>query len=364
MGRSAFNASNYTGAKLKSAYPKADPFLGEALQSDELEATAELIATLVEKVRRDYESKSAKRDAHPKAHGCVSATLEFDADLPLELTGGIIQSGASYETMIRFSNGSPNAATPDAKGDTRGMAMKVFGIPGDKLFPDPGISDAQDFIMISSPSFFINSAKNYTKFFEAVNSGSLLKMAAIPFYLGVKGTTQAVKMMRQTIANPLETQYWSVVPSQLGIGKARQAIKFSMRPLDATNSKIPNNPSANFLRTEMAKTLSMSSFQMEFLIQRRGNTGLSVEDSVTEWSKTTAPFKRVALLTIHQQAFDTPERDAYAENLSYNPWHSLEAHRPLGMISRTRRVVYQAIAELRHDMNSTPYPSGPPETKE
>ena len=99
---------------------------------------------------------------------------------------------------------------------------------------------------------------------------------------------------------------------------------------------------------------------MEFQIQRRGDTGLSVEDSIPEWPEDEAPFRRVGVLTIDRQTFDTPERNAYCENLSFNPWHSLAAHRPLGMIGRTRRVVYQAIADLRHGMNDAAYSSGFP----
>jgi hypothetical protein len=361
MATPVFDPNAYRGARLQAVYPQADTALGEAMQPDELAACADLITSLVEKLRRDYAAGSVRRDAHPKAHGCVMATLDFDANLPADLQGGVFQPGASYPAILRFSNGSPDPNTADDKGDTRGMAIKLFGVPGTKLFADPGNPDVQDFIMISSPNFFINSARNYTRFFEAVNSGAMLKLAAVPFYLGVQGSLQAVRMLRQIIANPLETRYWSVVPSQLGEGAARQAIKFSARPLGPCASIVPSNPDPNFLRAAMAKSLAQGPVQMEFLVQQRGDTGLSVEDSVTEWPEAQAPFRRVALLTIHQQDFDTPARNAYGENLSFNPWHSLPAHRPLGMISRTRRVVYQAIADLRHDMNQASYASGLPE---
>lgn len=361
MPTGLFDPQAYRGARLQAIYPPADSALGEAIQDDELAACADLITSLVDKLRKDYAKGSARRDAHPKAHGCVTATLVFDQNLPPELTGGVIQPGASHEAIVRFSNGSPDATSPDAKGDTRGMAIKLFGVSGEKLFPDPGNPDAQDFIMISSPNFFINSARNYTRFFEAVNTGALLRLAAIPFYLGIRGSAQAVRMMRQTIANPLETRYWSVVPSQLGTGAARQAIKFSARPLGPATSTIPQHPEPNFLRAAMARTLAQGTWQMEFLIQRRGDTGLSVEDSIPEWPEARAPFRRVGVLTIHKQVFDTTERNAYCENLSFNPWHSVPAHRPLGMISRTRRAVYQAIAELRHKMNDVSYSSGLPE---
>lgn len=352
--------SALTPESFAASYPETDEYLGEVLQPGEVDAAVGLIATLIDKVRSDYALGNARRDAHPKAHGCVSATLQINDDLPPELTGGVFQPGASYEAMVRFSNGSPNADTSDDKGDTRGMAIKLFGVPGDKLFEDPANPDAQDFIMISSPYFFINSARNYTRFFEAVNSGKLSKLVFVPAYLGPKGSLQAAKMMMQKIANPLETRYWSVVPYQLGEGDARQAIKFSARPLGPTDSMIPANPDPNFLRAAMSRTLAAGAFQMEFIVQRRTGADLSVEDSINEWPESMAPFQRIGVLTIHQQVFDTPERNAYCENQSFNPWHSLPAHRPLGMISRTRRVVYQAIAELRHQMNGTSYPVGLP----
>ncbi len=355
-----FDLSRYSEERLEAIYPEADPFLGEALGEDEIEAASRLIATLAEKVIADFAPGEARRDAHPKAHGCVTATMQFDTDLPAELTGGVIQPGAEHEALVRFSNGSPDPTAPDIAGDTRGMAVKLFGVPGDKLYTDLGGPDTQDFIMISSPVFFINSAKNYARFFEAVNGGKISQMAAIPLYLGVRGSLHAVKMLRQKIANPLETRYWSVVPSQLGTGETRQAIKFSARPLGPTDSRIPRDPAHDFLRQAMAQSLSEAPYPMEFLIQRRADTGLSVEDSVPEWPESRAPFQRVGTLTIHQQDFNTPERDAYCENQSFNPWHSLPEHRPLGMISRTRRVVYEAIAELRHQMNGTSYPTGLP----
>lgn len=362
MPKEPFDLQAYRGARLEAIYPAADATLGEALQDDELSACADLIASLAGKVRRDYAAGLACRDAHPKAHGCVTARLDIEADLSPDLTGGVFQPGASHEAVVRFSNGSPDPGSSDAKGDTRGMAIKLFGVTGKKLFPDPGNPDAQDFIMISSPNFFINSARNYSRFFDAVNSGALLKLAGIPFYLGVRGSLQAVRMLRQTIANPLETRYWSVVPAQLGEGAARQAVKLSVRPLGTATSTIPANPARDFLRAAMARTLRQGPWQMEFLVQRCGDSGLRVEDSVTEWPEARAPFRRVGTLTIHAQEFDTVPRNTYCENLSFNPWHSLAAHRPLGMISRTRRAVYQAIAELRHEMNDATYSSGLPDS--
>jgi hypothetical protein len=44
----------------------------------------------------------------------------------------------------------------------------------------------------------------------------------------------------------------------------------------------------------------------------------------------------------------------FARKLSYNPWHTIAEHRPLGNQSRARRQMYFALSELRHDMNEVP----------
>jgi hypothetical protein len=41
--------------------------------------------------------------------------------------------------------------------------------------------------------------------------------------------------------------------------------------------------------------------------------------------------------------------------LAINPWHSLPAHRPLGNQNRGRLKIYQALSQLRQQMNATPH---------
>jgi len=68
----------------------------------------------------------------------------------------------------------------------------------------------------------------------------------------------------------------------------------------------------------------------------------------------------VATVRIPKQRFATEARDALAENLSFNPWHALPQHRPLGGVNRIRRIVYRAISNLRRETNgaATKEPAG------
>ena len=75
---------------------------------------------------------------------------------------------------------------------------------------------------------------------------------------------------------------------------------------------------------------------------------------MTEWKESDAPFYQVATLIIPRQRFDTPEQNQFCENLSYSPWHALPEHRPLGGTNRVRKIIYDRISQVRHDMNDTP----------
>jgi hypothetical protein len=42
----------------------------------------------------------------------------------------------------------------------------------------------------------------------------------------------------------------------------------------------------------------------------------------------------------------------FAKSLSYNPWHSIPEHRPLGNQSRARRRMYWELSRLRQRENA------------
>jgi hypothetical protein len=51
-----------------------------------------------------------------------------------------------------------------------------------------------------------------------------------------------------------------------------------------------------------------------------------------------------------QNAYSDSRRVWVDEQLSFNPWHSLAAHRPLGNIMRARFKAYQASSHFRHSV--------------
>ncbi len=208
--------------------------------------------------------------------------------------------------------------------------------------------------MINHPVFFVNDGQRYLSFMQDVNSKSTLRKLHIPFALGLKGTINALGARNSKISNPLYARYWSMVPYQLGLDNDRQAVKYSVRNCSTVSTSLPDHPSHNFLKAALQDTLQKQDACMEFLIQPRTSTQMQVEDAMTEWKEAEAPFYQVATIRIPKQSFDTPEQNQFCENLSFTPWHALPEHKPLGAINRLRKIIYENISKVRHDMNSAP----------
>ncbi|MNO63181.1 hypothetical protein D3C76_538760 [compost metagenome] len=78
---------------------------------------------------------------------------------------------------------------------------------------------------------------------------------------------------------------------------------------------------------------------------------MPIEDTSVEWSEDDAPFETVAQIRIPAQDFDSREQNLFCDNLSFNPWHALPEHRPIGGINRLRKAVYEAVSTYRLQRN-------------
>ena len=153
-------------------------------------------------------------------------------------------------------------------------------------------------------------------------------------------------------ANPLEARYWSCSSYLLGEG---QAIHYAVRPRAPERTKVPRRPGPNFLREAMVATLACTDVELDFLVQLQTDPyRMPVENDAVEWSERLSPFVPVARLRIPRQRFDSPAQLAFAHDLSFQPWHAVPDHRPLGNQNRARRTIYLELSKLRQEMNGDP----------
>ena len=329
-----------------------DTELGEIRQQKEDELARGIAQALAAGVRRRHQAgQPAMRDQHPRAHGCVHATFKVEEGLSLPLAQGVFVPGRTYPAWIRFSNGSSDPSKHDGEGDARGMAIKLLDVPGEKILAAERDAPTQDFILINNPTFLVDDPARYLRLVDAVDSNPVVKLVKLPLAVGLDGLRIAKAMKSSKIASPLEVRYWSAVPYRLGDPPHKHAVKYSARPSLPPGTN-PKNPSPHFLRETMIRQLANGEAQFDFLVQRR-IPSMDVENSRVEWDEARAPFVKVATITIPAQQFATRERDDFGENLCFSPWHALPQHRPLGAVNRARRIVYEEIGRLRHELNGT-----------
>jgi len=339
-----------------------DTELGERAEPDEAATDQAMTETITGYVNRRYTEgrRPAMRDAHAKPHGCVRATFDVDAGLPNELRQGVFVPSKRYAAWIRFSNGA-SEVNPDKDKDARGMAIKLMGVEGQKILPEEKDAKTQDFIMINHPFFFVDSPKQYLAMLQGFHEKiitekpNVLNKLAAASRLGLHHTQLALKISGTRIANPLLQQYWSMTPYRLGVGPGRKAIKFFAKSCSDDRPGTPgffSQPSADYLQTAMAKTLSSGAACFNFYLQTfKDFESTPIEQSTVEWQEAAAPPVLVAKITIPAQKFDSSQQMTFCENLSYTPWHALPEHKPLGAVNRARRVVYTAVSKLRHGLN-------------
>ncbi|KAF9916906.1 hypothetical protein FBU30_001101 [Linnemannia zychae] len=339
-----------------------DEYLGERAQEHEAEFTTRLADSIDQSIRHRYQNGEAKRDVHARATGILKAKFRVNDDLPPQFANkGIFIPGKPYDALVRFSNASGDAKKTDQHQDGRGFAIKLLDVPGEKLLESDKDATTQDFVMINHPIFFSNDTKSYLELIKKSNpESSVLEKLTIPFTLGLKGTLIAGQLTTGKIANPLQVQYYSAVPYQLGLGSDRIAVKYSAKPIVTKQDKdhLPHGHVADdYLHQTIKRTLSPTTgkaVEFKFMIQPRVGPHMDVEDSMKEWSQQESPFQEVATIIIPPQEVDSEELNKLGERLSFNPWHSLPDHRPLGSVNRTRKVVYERISRVRDEMNHVP----------
>ena len=95
----------------------------------------------------------------------------------------------------------------------------------------------------------------------------------------------------------------------------------------------------------MVATLARRDVEFDIRIQLQTDPFLMpIENAAVMWPTKLSPRIPAAVVRIPSQMFDSPEQMAFARVLSFNPWHCLPEHRPLGNVSRARQRLYAESA--------------------
>jgi hypothetical protein len=228
-----------------------------------------------------------------------------------------------------------------------------MGVRGPKLMEEEKFT--QDMFGVSPPTFVTPDVKA-----NAQLQIESLKNAQIFYFVNLHRSHVLDLIMQalwiKTQSSPFEAPYFSCVPYLLGEG---QAMQYSVWPTSRRRTPIPRlpfRPPDDYLRDAMAASLAGGDVEFDVRLQRQTDAHLMpIEHSGVLWPEKLSPRVSVATLRLPRQTFNSPAQMEFAKRLSYNPWHCIPEHRPLGNQSRARRRMYFELSKLRHTMNAVPH---------
>jgi hypothetical protein len=308
----------------------------ETIAPDERAVTAEFIDFLKAASLRRNPTGPIRRFNQGRHSGCVDAEFIVAEGLDPHLRVGVFAQPRRYRAWIRFASATSSS---DREKDVRGMSIALHDVGGENLTPG---STRQDLVLNSHP---VMMAPNTRGFLDLLRAAEARGARRALYFLTHPTAARVAFASRQHHASHLEIPYWSTTPYLFGKGRA---VKYVVHPTSARRTPPPNPLTDTYLHDRLRDHLRESDAGFEVLIQFQTDSRRTpIEDATVEWRESESPYVRVARIEIPKQDIDAAGRDAACEQISFNPWHSLRDHRPLGSLNRARREIYEAMAQLR-----------------
>jgi hypothetical protein len=325
----------------------------EKLLSDEEAYLDSIISTFEKQMRGLWKPGGFERGGNTKTHGIVRGEFIVHNNLPENLRHGIYAQPHTYRAWVRFSGPGPYI-TPDIDDvGFMSISIKLLAVPGPKLMDEEKFT--LDMFGVSTPTFVTPDTKaNAQLQIESLKNAQM-------FYFVNFHRPHILDMIMQSLwvktqSSPFEAPYFSCVPYLLGEG---QAMQYSVWPKSKKRTPIPRlplRPPDDYLRDAMVASLSQGDVEFDIRLQLQTDPHLMpIENNAVLWPEKLSPRVSVATLHLPRQKFDSPAQMEFAKRLSYNPWHCIAEHRPLGNQSRARRRMYAELSKLRHTMNAVPH---------
>lgn len=281
------------------------------------------------------------RALHAKVHGAARVTFTVRDDVPAFARQGIFAEARSYRGVARFSNGG-RARKPDAEPDLRGLAMKLVEVDGPK---ELGSARTQDLLFVDAERIPFRTPAEFVTVIDAARTPAtaLFKLLG---GLGLRTFGLLGDVRRVVLAGPpslADLRYHGVGPLKCG----PFAMRLHLTPLhvpssDAVQTHATRRREPDYLGAELRERLRRGALEFKLSAQFfESNEGEPIEDTTRVWKS-----EAVDLATIRLTAA-SESLAARVEQLSFDPWHCLKEHRPLGATQRARKHAYFASIQAR-----------------
>ena len=310
--------------------------------------------------------RHAYRPVHAKSHGVLVGKLEVLHGLPSELAQGLFATPGEYDVILRFST-NPGDLLADNVSSPRGLAIKILNVEGDKLPPHTGAT--QDLVCVNANAFsapdpagFLKTLKLLDKTLElpegvkhavsvaAQSANAVLKLAHIP--------SAALESLGAPATHILGESFSTVAPLRFGDFVAKLGIApVSPNLTELTGKHVNLGADYNALEDLIKHFFRHDTAVWELKAQlalaeepalEDKDKDFPIEKADTVWPEEKSSWQVVARIVCAPQDSYSDARQLFVdERLSFNPFHALAAHQPLGGIMRARCKAYEEAAKYR-----------------
>ncbi|KAK3671068.1 hypothetical protein LTR78_009029 [Recurvomyces mirabilis] len=291
------------------------------------------------------------RGTHLKTQGCVMGRFTVKNDLPPHLAQGMFAKPGSYDCIMRYSSLTPKLLS-DNLSAPRGIGMKIFGVPGEKLWGED--KQTQDWTFNNYPVLELRDPKTTYDIADSLERN----WNDLPTF--AKEQSERVDADVATLGGQLPRQHMVAMPqySQSAYRHGDYVAKYGVFPLSEEQKNIMN---VNVKEDDPINILSQHTrdFHMKNKVTYTFGAQMlqdlneqPVDDIGVEWDEKKYPFEPIATIEFEPQDSWLPEfRVWWDDRITCNSWHGLKTHQPLGSTNRMRRVVYAESRKLRLSVN-------------
>ena len=321
----------------------------EREQPDEAAHVEQIIAAFTRQMEALWTDGHFERGGNTKTHGVVRAEFIVEDGLPEQLRHGLFAHPRTYPAWVRFAGPGPYVTTDIDDVGFMSMSIKIMDVDGPKLLDDERCT--QDMLCVSTPTFVTPDIRANVQLQQWSYQN-----ASIFYFFNFHRSHVLDSIMQflwtKTQTSPLESEYFSCVPYLLGEGQAMKYSFHSRRTARTRVPRLPLRPPDNYLRDAMVSTLAAEDVEFDIRLQVQTDPfRMPIENAAVLWPTKLSPRINAAVLRIPRQSFDSTGQMDFARALTYNPWHCVAEHRPLGNQSRARRRMYWELSRLRQSKN-------------
>ncbi len=341
----------------------------EQKQPDEDRLIQEIVEQMAETNCKVFDKhRHAVRDAHAKSHGFLKGILKVPEHLPEHLRQGLFAHPGHYDVMVRLS-AAPGDLRSDKIPAPHGFALKILNVPGHRLLPDdPSDGHNQDFLMVNIPVLAFGTVRKYKQMLPFITQG---EQAPESMMRGMRSVLRGVNQLVESAGVPAPATLQGLARSQNHILGETYHTMAALRYGDYI-TKISVAPESDSVKTLTGQQMQIESESTirdlvrdffkhntaDYVIRAQLCTDLErmpVEDAAVLWREEESPHQNIGILHFPQQDTFGPARRVYSDDvLSFNPWHGIREHQPLGSIMRVRIQAYEHSSSFRHRMNVQP----------